>query len=201
VHLKILTCPTVAIDDVPIDQLQVGRVHEFATDVAARLLAEGWAERVPDGEAPEPRQLPVVRPVGPVVLVVDDEPDIRHFTELLLIAHGYRVVVAGHGRDAIDRLREQRPDLILLDLNMPVMDGWQFRAEQRYFLDKERAAVPVLLMTGSDDAATHVETLRAVGVIRKPVDLDTLLGAVSAAIGSPRALRPRQDPVGLTEER
>jgi CheY-like chemotaxis protein len=92
--------------------------------------------------------------------------------------------VAGHGSDAIHRLRETCPDLIVLDLNMPVMDGWQFRTEQRYLTDKKRAAVPVLLMTGIDDAAAQAEALQAVGVITKPFDPDDLLDAVSAAIGS-----------------
>jgi DNA-binding response OmpR family regulator len=72
----------------------------------------------------------------------------------------------------------------VLDLNMPVMDGWQFRTEQRYLTDKTLAAVPVLLLTGVDNAATHADTLRAVGVIKKPFDPDDLLDAVSAAIGS-----------------
>ena len=101
--------------------------------------------------------------------------------------HGYHVIAAAHGKDAMVRLRESCPDLIVLDLNMPVMDGWQFRAEQRYLTDKKQAAVPVLLMTGETDAATHGEILRAVGVIKKPFDPDDLLDAVSAAIGPRRS--------------
>ena len=121
--------------------------------------------------------------IEPLVLVVDDDPELRRLAESLLTTHGYHVIVAGHGRDAIQQLRERCPDLIVLDLNMPVMDGWQFRNEQRYLTDKKRVAVPVLLMTGVDDAATHA----AVGVIKKPFDPDDLLDAVSAAIGSQRS--------------
>jgi CheY-like chemotaxis protein len=93
-------------------------------------------------------------------------------------------MAAAHGRDAIQQLRKQCPDLIVLDLNMPVMDGWQFRTEQRYLTDRTRAAVPVLLMTGVEDASTQADRLGAVGVIQKPFDPDDLLDAVSAAMGS-----------------
>jgi CheY-like chemotaxis protein len=122
-----------------------------------------------------------------LVLIVEDEPDLRDLTASVLSAHGYRVAVAAHGKDAIERLREQCPDLIVLDLNMPVMDGWAFRQEQRYLPNRKCAAVPVLLLTGEDDASAHVDTLTAVGVIRKPFDPDDLLDAVSAAIGSQRS--------------
>lgn len=188
-RLRILTRPTGTIDGVSLDYFHVGGVYEIGAQVACVFLAEGWAEVVTDADAgvfvrPPP---PQVENIERLVLVVDDEPDVRRLTESLLTAHGYHVIVAGHGKEAIDRLREQCPDLIVLDLNMPVMDGWQFRAEQRYLPDKKRAAVPVLLMTGVDDAATHADTLRAVGVIEKPFDPDDLLDAVSAAIGSQRS--------------
>ena len=73
----------------------------------------------------------------------------------------------------------------MLDLNMPVMNGWQFCAEQRALPDKKRASVPVLLMTGADDAATQADRLKAVGVIRKPFYPDDMLDAVSVAICLP----------------
>ena len=92
------------------------------------------------------------------------------------------MIVAGHGREAIQQLREQRPDLILLDLNMPVMDGWQFRIEQRYLTDRKLAAIPVPLMTGEDDAATHADRLRAAGVIKKPFDPDRVPPAVESRL-------------------
>ena len=101
----------------------------------------------------------------------------------MLTAHGYHVIVAAHGQDAIQRLREQCPDLSVLDLNMPVMDGWQFRSAQRFLTDRKRAAVPVLLMTSEDNADSEAAKLLAVGVIKKPFDPDDLLDAVSAAMG------------------
>jgi CheY-like chemotaxis protein len=185
-RLRIVARPGGSIDGVLLDHFHVGAVYEIGAQVACVFLAEGWAEIVSDGDVaacvrPPPRDIATVEPL---VLVVDDEPAVRGLTASLLTAHGYHVVVAGHGRDAIQRLREQCPDLIVLDLNMPVMDGWQFRNEQRYLPDAKLAAVPVLLMTSVDDAAAHADTLRAVGFIRKPFDPDDLLDAVSAGIGS-----------------
>jgi CheY-like chemotaxis protein len=175
-RLRILSPPVGIIDG----------LYELGTQVACVFLVEGWAEIVSDQDVevfvrPPP---PHVAAIEPLVLVVDDDRELRGLAESLLSAQGYHVMVASHGRDAIHRLQERCPDLIVLDLNMPVMNGWQFRTEQRYLTDAKRAAVPVLLMTGVEDAATHADTLRAVGVIRKPFDPDDLLEAVSAAIGS-----------------
>jgi CheY-like chemotaxis protein len=184
-RLKILTRPTGTIDGVSLDHFMVGGVYELGTQVACVLIAEGWAELVTvddeDGLVHPPPSK--IADIEPLVLVVEDDPALRRLTASLLAAYGYHVIVAGHGKDAIHRLREQCPDLILLDLNMPVMNGWQFRSEQRFLADRKRAAVPVLLMTGEDDAASQAAKLRAVGVIKKPFDPDDLLDAVSAAMG------------------
>jgi CheY-like chemotaxis protein len=198
-RLKILVGPVGTIDGVALDKFRVGEIYELGTYLGCLLLAEQWAELVTDDGSV------VFAPAGmtkrtPVVLVVDDDAELRRLTESLLIAHGYHVVLAADGRDAIQRLVAQCPDLIVLDLNMPVMNGWDFRAEQRYRTDAIRAAAPVLVMSGEDDAATQAEKLGAVGVVRKPFDPDDLLEAVSAAIGSQRSApdgigspRPRKD--------
>jgi CheY-like chemotaxis protein len=198
-QLRILKRPSGIIDGIFVDRFQVGGVFELGTHIASVFLAEGWAELVPDDRAVAAPPRPVGAIIGRLVLVVDDDPDVRLLTENLLTAHGYEVVLAVHGKDAIQRLRNQcSPDLIVLDLNMPVMDGWNFRAEQRYLTDATRAATPVLVMSAEDDAETHAEQLRAVGVIRKPFDPDDLLEAISAAIGSqnatPYGIRPPPPP-------
>jgi len=184
-RLRIRTRPIGSISGVVFGDFLVGSVYEFGEQTARVFLAEGWAEIVlgdhqPASERPPPGASPNL---APVVLVVDDEPAVQHLASSLLTAHGYQVIVAGHGREAIHKLREQCPDLIVLDLDMPVMDGWQFRKAQRYLPDRKLAEVPVLLMTGEDDAATHAAELRAVGVVKKPFDPDDLLNAVSSAIG------------------
>src|SRR4051812_49429060 len=135
-RLRILIRPTNTIDGVLLDHLRVGQVYEFGTQVGSVFLAEQWAELVTDDEAlVVQRPSAAVSPIEPLVLVVDDDPDIRRLVRVLLTAHGYDVILAAHGKDAIQRLRSRCPDLIVLDLKMPVMDGWTFRTEQRDLAD------------------------------------------------------------------
>ena len=186
-RVRLLTRPTGTIDGVVLEDFRIGGVYELRIDVACVFLSEGWAESVGEDDTalfvrPPPGQPTAA--IRPVVLVVDDDADVRAQTESLLTAHGYEVMTAAHGRDAIERLREQCPDLIVLDLNMPVMDGWQFRTQQRFLTERKLASIPVLLLTGQDDAANHASKLDAIGVVRKPIDPDDLLEAVSAAVVS-----------------
>ncbi len=165
-RLRILTRPTGTIDGVSLDYFRVGGVYEVGSELACVFLAERSAELLIGNDAAVfvRSPTPCVENSERSVLVVDDECEIQRLTGSLLTAHGYHVAVAGHGRDAIRRLCQQCPDLIVLDLSMPVMNGWQFCAEQRALPDKKRASVPVLLMTGADDAATQADRLKAVGV-------------------------------------
>lgn len=197
-RLRILAQPTGTIAGIALDQFHVGGIYDLGPQVACVFLAERWAESVGDDETPAFVCLPpsAVAHIAPLLLLVDDDAMMRRMTETLLTAHGYHVIVAVHGRDGIERLREQCPDLIVLDLNMPVMDGYQFCREQRYLPDKNRAAVPVLLMTGENDAPSHATALQAAGVITKPFDPDDLLDAVSAAIK-----RPGSAPDGIESPR
>jgi CheY-like chemotaxis protein len=110
------------------------------------------------------------------ILVVDDDPDIRETLAELLQEEGYGVTSAAHGGEALSALRtEPRPGLILLDLMMPIMDGWQFRAEQRR--DASIASIPVVIIsaTGRDDV---VSALGAAQFLKKPINLEQLLAAV-----------------------
>jgi CheY-like chemotaxis protein len=113
---------------------------------------------------------------------VDDEPDLRQLTAELLIGNGYNVVSAQHGREALERLGDHCPDLVLLDLNMPVMDGWQFRAAQARLVDSHLVNIPVLILTGADRGPEHAARLNAVGLIEKPFHPDQLLDAVRTAL-------------------
>jgi CheY-like chemotaxis protein len=117
------------------------------------------------------------------ILIVEDAVDIATSMQELLVAEGYQVSAAATGRQALLALQAAPtlPDLILLDLMMPDMDGYQFRRAQRE--DPRLAAVPVLLMTASGDPHTQVEALEARGVLRKPFgDLDSILDAISRAL-------------------
>jgi CheY-like chemotaxis protein len=114
-------------------------------------------------------------PTGKRILVVDDDADIREALVCTLQAGGYRADGAGNGREALDQLRrDDRPQLILLDLMMPVMDGWQFRQAQRQ--DPDLAPIPVVII--SADIQNRAAYLGAADYLRKPFDWDNLLATV-----------------------
>lgn len=113
------------------------------------------------------------------VMVVDDEKDPRESVCEWLAAKGYAVVPARDGADALRQLRESdghKPDVILLDLMMPVMNGWQFRREQQQ--DPNLSAIPVLVLSAGNHVAEAAASIGAVGYLRKPVSLDDLFSAV-----------------------
>jgi CheY-like chemotaxis protein len=110
-------------------------------------------------------------------LVVDDDYDIRGMLTQVLELEGYHVVAASNGREALTKLRAgPRPFLILLDLMMPIMNGWEFRAEQ----DRDAAlrGIPVVVLTGRG-GTENVEAARAAGHLMKPVELKVLLATVA----------------------
>lgn len=108
------------------------------------------------------------------VLVVDDEPDLRELVALTLADAGFEVGTARDGRDALARIAEHRPDIILLDMMMPVMDGRALCAELR-----GNGGLPrVVVMTAADRAAQCARELGAVGWLAKPFDLDELVAAI-----------------------
>jgi len=110
----------------------------------------------------------------PRILVVEDDEDAREAMVALLQMKGYCAVPAGNGKEALDYLRQApAPDLIILDLWMPVMDGWEFRTEQ--VKDPRLKEIPVIVVTALSDR-TDVD---ADEVIIKPVDVERLLMTVS----------------------
>lgn len=117
------------------------------------------------------------------VLVVDDDATIREALAIVLAEEGYEVRVAEDGRAALEVLRDWRPDVILLDLMMPVMDGWTFHQEQRRL--ENAADVPVIVLSGARDARASAEQVGAVAAIAKPFDLDVLLARVAWAVSLP----------------
>lgn len=94
---------------------------------------------------------------------------------LLLEDEGYRVATAANGRQALERIAEQRPKLILLDLQMPVMNGWELQEQ----LHRHQPDVPVVFMTAGLRAKAEAERHHAAGYLAKPFDLDELLCLVS----------------------
>ena len=109
------------------------------------------------------------------MLVVDDDPDIRELLFTALEDEGFDVVPAANGREALAIIRTFRPDVIVLDLMMPVMDGWQFASELRA-RDED---IPLVLLSAANDLSTHAKALAAAEVIEKPFELAELLPKIA----------------------
>ena len=114
------------------------------------------------------------------VLVVDDEPDIRATVQAMLETEGYHVGLAANGADALAAVEREPPDLILLDMRMPVLDGWGFAAEMR----RRGHDIPVVVMTAARDAARWATDIAASAFVAKPFRYDDLIGAVERARGA-----------------
>lgn len=112
------------------------------------------------------------------VLVVDDDLDSRTLLEMALSAAGYPVVSAANGAEALTVARRFHPAVILLDLMMPVMDGYAFRAAQ--LREAEIAAIPVICVSGRHDALAAARQLQIAECIVKPFELDTIIERVRA---------------------
>jgi CheY-like chemotaxis protein len=113
------------------------------------------------------------------VLVVDDEPALRRLLTDLFSLEGYRVSAASDGAQALERLQHFRPDVVVLDLTMPVMSGWTF-AEECHRLDGY-ADLPIVAVTAMHDVAAAAPRLEHLGVARclaKPFDVAELLAVV-----------------------
>jgi CheY-like chemotaxis protein len=110
------------------------------------------------------------------LLLVEDDPDLSHMLATWCELEGYRVVRAAHGRQALDLLQDgARPDVILLDLMMPVMDGWGFRAAQRR--EPALASIPVIVLSAIADRVQMAD-IAPVAAFQKPIQLDQLLDAL-----------------------
>jgi CheY-like chemotaxis protein len=110
------------------------------------------------------------------VLVVDDDASIRELLATALAEDGYEVVPASNGQDALSVCEHWRPDVIVLDLMMPVMDGWTFAKRLH-----ERDEIPIVVLSAANDLERHAKAVGATDVIGKPFDLDQLLPKVARA--------------------
>jgi CheY-like chemotaxis protein len=114
--------------------------------------------------------------VSGTVLIVEDDLDTREMLGRFLELEGYRVETAENGKRALERLGSgMGACVILLDLMMPVMDGWQFRQEQ--IRDASLADIPVIVVSAA--GRDRLEKIQADAYLSKPVDLDELLGCVT----------------------
>lgn len=125
-------------------------------------------------------------------MVVEDDDDLREIICRELTSEGYAVRAARHGGEALDILSQtELPALILLDLMMPVVSGWAFR--ERQLADPRLAPIPVLVMTAAGATEAAIE---ATGLVRKPLDIERLLSAVSAYVPREFDAAPKTTPNG-----
>jgi two-component system, chemotaxis family, chemotaxis protein CheY len=112
---------------------------------------------------------------GDRILVVDDDESIRQIVRLCLTEEGYRVQEAPNGEVALELLPVFEPELILLDLRMPVMDGWEFA---RRYHAAPGPHVPIVAFVAALNAVQECADLETAAILSKPFDLDELLSAV-----------------------
>ena len=118
------------------------------------------------------------------VLVVDDDPDMVSVIRMSLEKASYEVMDAGNGKEGIEKAKKERPDLIVMDLMMPEMDG--FEACKRLKADPEVKNIPVIVLTAIGEQLSDTKYAKDMGLglesedfITKPVDLNVLLERVA----------------------
>jgi DNA-binding response OmpR family regulator/two-component sensor histidine kinase len=121
------------------------------------------------------------------ILIAEDSPDIRALIQMLLETEGHRVIAVADGRAAVAAAREERPELILMDLSLPIISGWE--AARQIRTDPATASIPILAVTAH---AMHGDRERALaagcdGFIAKPISEDTFASRVIGFIHSRKA--------------
>lgn len=127
---------------------------------------------------------------GTRVLLVDDEPDVIELLEMLLERRGYEVLTAANGMEGLIRAHEELPDLILLDVMMDEMDGWETLKLLK--LEPRTRAIPVVMVSARMEPRDKIRGLQegAVDYVTKPFAVQDLLDTVSSVL----ARRPRESP-------
>ena len=113
---------------------------------------------------------------GALVLVVEDDADLREMELSILEEAGYRTLAAPEGQAALALLERERPRLILLDMKMPGMNGWDFARELRR---RHGRAIPVVVVTAAESARQRAQEVEAEGWLGKPFDIDVLVETVA----------------------
>ena len=115
------------------------------------------------------------------ILIVDDDPDLRECLQIMLTSMGFEVTSAANGQEALDEMEGHDPDLILLDMKMPVMDGWEFcRA-----LEGRDSRPPIVVITAAPDPAGRAAEVHAEGWLGKPFEIADLEAIVRRFAKSP----------------
>lgn len=131
-----------------------------------------------------------VKGTMPKLLLVEDHEEIWDFLSRRLKRRGFEVVLGTDGRQGIDKARSERPDLILLDMNLPVIDGWAAARELKS--DPETSPIPIIALTAHAMSGDREKTLQAGcdDYHPKPIDFSRLLSQIDRALHGGDA-RPR----------
>jgi two-component system KDP operon response regulator KdpE len=123
----------------------------------------------------------------PKILVVDDDPDLVRAMRLRLRANNYEVATASDGYSAIASAQKDRPSLIILDLGLPVGDG--FVVLNRLQNSDSLAGIPVIVLSARDPQSNEERALKAgaTAFLQKPADNDELMNVIRVSLGSPKA--------------
>jgi excisionase family DNA binding protein len=147
-----------------------GRVPAFYTPGGHRRYRRSDLESFLDRSGPAGRPKP-----GPLVLLVDDDAKVRELVRVNLEFEGYIVREAGGAEEGMTAIEEAKPDLVLLDVMMPHVDGWEMlrRVQERY----GAGAIPVVMFSGQVDAAARqpADAEGAQAFVGKPFDLQQLI--------------------------
>lgn len=117
----------------------------------------------------------------PLILIVDDDASIVELLTEVLSDEGFRVTTATNGLEAIEKVEHKKPDLVLLDLMMPVLDGWGFLKRVK---SNDTLNVPVVVMTADYTSAARAQREPLAGYLPKPFELSQLLHTVNRVIES-----------------
>ncbi len=116
------------------------------------------------------------------LLVVEDDDDFQILYRLYLQGESYRILEARNGREALEAIEEEKPDLIILDMIMPVMDGEEFIQKLRF--EKRILDIPIIIASVNDKISPHLlEKGKIHSVLKKPFPMEALLEKVKAAFG------------------
>ena len=119
----------------------------------------------------------------PKILVIEDEPNIQKLAKANLAASGYRVLVAGDGEEGLKLAQLEHPNLILLDLRLPGMSGWDVLMNLK--VSRKLQKVPVVIMTATVPESQEYKfpSMRTAGYLVKPYTVDELLRKVKQVLG------------------
>jgi CheY-like chemotaxis protein len=129
------------------------------------------------------------------ILVVDDDPDLRRSIAEVLEEEGFEVSCARNGEEALRALEGSPPSAILLDLTMPVMDGWTFRARQRS--DERLAHIPTVVISAAYSDPRSVSTLEPDAFLAKPFEASLLTETLQRLCAVP----PTEPPPPVAQKR